>query len=86
MSAGKPLGSRAALLLDLDFSFLRRARKAETQGQRSPPLARGCSGAQTAPEELFPFLSPRGPAGCARASLFPFLFGHLSNCEAKLQL
>lgn len=41
MSAGKPLGSRAVLLLDLDFSFLRRGRKTETQGWRSPRLARG---------------------------------------------
>lgn len=42
VSAGKPLGSRAVLLLDLDFSFLRSERKAETQGQRSPAWARGC--------------------------------------------
>lgn len=60
MSAGKPLGSRAVLLLDLDFSFLRRG-KQKTGGQRSPPLARGCRGAQTAPEKLLPFLSPSSP-------------------------
>lgn len=34
MSAGKPLGSRAVLPLDLDFSFFRREKQAVSQ--RSP--------------------------------------------------
>lgn len=69
VSAGKPLGSRTVLLLDLDFSFLRRERKAQTQGQRNTCCSRGA----------IPLSVSRSPEGCAQAGLFPWLWGHISK-------
>lgn len=64
MSAGKPLGSRAVLLLDLDFSFLRKERKAQDEATRP-----GCGTrpAEAAPQaRSLPVPAARGPPPGAR--------------------
>lgn len=65
MSAGKPLGSRAVLLLDLDFSFFRREKQAEV---------RGAPGGKR--KQMCPTRSPQ-PGGMCWGSPFPS--GHSPN-------
>lgn len=76
MSAGKPLGSRAVVLLDLDFSFLGRERKAQTQCQKNTCCSRGD----------IPLSVYGSPEGCAQVGLCPWLWGHIPKWEAKIHL